>query len=188
MSRAYRIKVRESVRRVVRAEDHVSCELEILEILPGEQMAAVLADELAKQGFKRNGDVANRKANGTTIAVDLKTGGVTVRAEKETELNIEGEKTGIAYEESGTRSDAAAHIRTALRKELEEQARAKSAELQKQITDSLEAQLNDLRAELEGAVNRATAQALKQKAAQLGQIKTITEDPAAGTLTIVVEV
>ena len=51
-----------------------------------------------------------------------------------------------------------------------------------------EAQLGDIRAELDRAVNRATAEALKQKAAQIGQIKQITDDEEAGSLTIVVEV
>jgi hypothetical protein len=37
-------------------------------------------------------------------------------------------------------------------------------------------------------VNRVTAEALKRKAASLGQIKEMTEDPQAGSLTIVVEV
>ena len=36
MSRAYRVRVRESVRHTVRAEDHVSTSLELLEILPRE--------------------------------------------------------------------------------------------------------------------------------------------------------
>ena len=60
--------------------------------------------------------------------------------------------------------------------------------LQKQITDQLEAQLSDLKSELDQAVNRATAEALKQKAAQIGQIKQVTDDIEAGSLTIVVEV
>ena len=49
-------------------------------------------------------------------------------------------------------------------------------------------QIRPLRAELDKAVNRATAEALKQKAAKIGQIKEMTEDPESGSLTIVVEV
>ena len=60
--------------------------------------------------------------------------------------------------------------------------------LQDKITEELEAELANLRGELDNAVNRATAQALKQKAAQIGQIKDMTEDPESGSLTIVVEV
>ncbi len=38
------------------------------------------------------------------------------------------------------------------------------------------------------AVNRVTAEALKEKAAKLGQIKQISEDAQTGSLTIVLEV
>jgi len=51
--------------------------------------------------------------------------------------------------------------------------------MQTAVTDQLEAQLGGLRAELDQAVNRVTAEALKRKAAQLGQIKQITEDSAS---------
>ena len=46
MSRAYRIKVRESLRRTIRAHDRVSTQLELLEVLPPEQMAQLLTEEL----------------------------------------------------------------------------------------------------------------------------------------------
>ena len=39
MSRSYRVSVRECQNRTIRAEDHVSTQLEILEVLPPEQMA-----------------------------------------------------------------------------------------------------------------------------------------------------
>ena len=48
--------------------------------------------------------------------------------------------------------------------------------------------LGDLRRELDQDVNRVTAEALKRRAAQIGQIKEMTEDPQSGSLTIVVEV
>jgi len=43
--------------------------------------------------------------------------------------------------------------------------------MQTKVTDRLEAQLGGLREELDQVVNRVTAEALKRKAAQLGQIK-----------------
>ena len=41
MSRAYRIRVSESLNRTIRAEDSVCAQLEMLEVLPPEQMAAI---------------------------------------------------------------------------------------------------------------------------------------------------
>jgi FtsH ternary system domain X5 len=56
------------------------------------------------------------------------------------------------------------------------------------VTDRLERELGDLRRELDEIVNRVTAEALKRKAASMGSIKQLTEDPEVGSLTIVVEV
>jgi len=73
---------------------------------------------------------------------------------------------------------------------------AELADLKKEV-DEMAAQaavysnfdpLGDVRKEMDEVVNRVTAEALKRKAAQLGQIKEMTEDPQAGSLTIVVEV
>ena len=188
MSRAYRIAVQESVTNVVRAEDHVSCDLELLGILPADQLASLLAAELTKLGFERDGDTARRQDGEVTVAVDLKTGSVVVRSEKSVQVKLEGEKRRVVYDEWGTQKQAEKELRENLQQELRAQTEARKSDLQKQVTDALEARLGDLRAELESAVNRATAEALKQRAAQLGQIKAISEDPEAGSLTIVVEV
>ncbi len=89
---------------------------------------------------------------------------------------------------ASTPSACKAALREELQRDLEKQAAEKETGLQTQVTDRLEAQLGGLRQELDEAVNRVTAEALKRKAAQLGRIKEITEDPQAGSLTIVVEV
>ena len=51
MSRAYRITVKESDTRHLKAGDEICTQLEILEILPPEDMAALLKEELKKRGF-----------------------------------------------------------------------------------------------------------------------------------------
>ncbi|MDX1928714.1 MAG: hypothetical protein SFV81_19450 [Pirellulaceae bacterium] len=188
MSRAYRIQVKESVTKVVRAEDHVSCQLELLEILPCEQTADLLGAELEKLGFVREGDIARRKTGVITVTVELASGLVTVSAEETEKVQLEGTKEGITYTDTGPVKHAEKALSDALLKELQVKADEKREDLQKQVTDALESKLHDVRVELEGAVNRITAEALKLRAAQLGQIKTITEDPASGSMTIVVEV
>jgi hypothetical protein len=189
MSRAYRIKVRESLRRVIRAHDRVSTQLELLEVLPPEQMAQLLTEELKGRGFEEKGGALVRKQKGVTVRVDPATGTVTVESEASHEAALEGEKDGRTYDDLGPHArEVQKQLREQLRKDLEKQAEEKAAELQSQVTDRLERELGDLRRELDQAVNRVTAEALKQKAAQLGQIKELTEDPQTGSLTIVVEV
>ena len=101
MSRAYRIKVRESLRRVLRAHDRVSTQLELLEVLPPEQMAQLLIEELKARGFEEKGGALVRKQKGVTVRVDPAAGTVTVEAEASQEAALEGEKAGRAYDDIG---------------------------------------------------------------------------------------
>lgn len=188
MSRSYRIGVRETLSRVLRASDHVSAQLELLEILPPEQMSELLAQELIAQGFQRQGDQVTRQTQGITISVELATGKVVASSQSQQAVSLASEKQRTIYDDTDTKREAQEELRTQAQQSLEQEAQERQAELQKQVTDRLEGELADLKQELDQAVNRATAAALKIKAAQMGQIKTITEDPASGSLTIVVEV
>jgi hypothetical protein len=82
MSRAYRITVKESVTREIKAGDEISTQLEILEILPPEDMATLLKEELKKRGFEEQDDgTMVRKDGDITVKVDPCNGEVTVKAE-----------------------------------------------------------------------------------------------------------
>jgi hypothetical protein len=189
MSRSYRVSVSESVNRVIRAEDRVSTCLEILEVLPPEQMAGLLGDELEKRGFKKNGKVFVRTENGVTVTVDPDSATVTVSAEAKEDVEVEGKREGRSYDDAGPNAKSVKEkLKGELKQELEKKVEKKQEALQSKITDKLEKQLTDLRNELDEVVNRVTSEALKRKAASLGQIKELTEDPQAGSLTIVVEV
>lgn len=190
MSRAYRIRVHEQLQRVLRASDHISTKLELLEILPAESMAALLAQELERCGLPREGTQHVRHQNGVTVAIDPATGTVSVRADAEENVNLKASRDSWGDEEwsSALKDRHAQEARQQLNKELQQQADKRRAELARKVTDTLEAELAGLKKELDQIVNRVTGQALKQKAAQLGQIKEMTEDPVSGALTIVLEV
>jgi hypothetical protein len=189
MSRSYRVSVKESENRVLRAEDRVSTCLEIIEVLPPEQMAGLLKDELKKRGFVEEDGKLVRREKGVTVTVDPETATVTVSAEASQNVDLESERTGSAYDDAGPNSK---QVREGLKKEakkdIDRKAQEKTAELQSKVTDKLEGKLGDVRKELDEAVNRVTAEALKRKAASMGSIKEMTEDPQSGSLTIVVEV
>jgi hypothetical protein len=189
MSRAYRIRVRESISQELSASDEVCADLEILEILPGEQMAELLAGELKTRGFEEKDGKLVRTRDGVSVSVDPNSGEVTVRAEAGEKVELETEKEGWGYDDIGPQ---AKHVRKELAAEakldLERRAARQQERLQGEATQKLEAALIEARKELNDAVNAVTREALKQKAAQLGQIKEMTEDPEAGSLTIKVEV
>jgi hypothetical protein len=189
MSRAYHIRVREQVKRILRAADRVSTRLEMLEILPPEEMCGLLSEELQRRGFERQGKNLVRRQDAVTVTVEPETGTVTVLAELAEELKLVGEKAGRSYDDVGPSTrQAKAALREQLRAELEQEAKQCNADLATRVTNELEGRLLDLRGELDQIVNRVTAEALKRKAARLGRIKEMTEDQATGSLTIVLEV
>ena len=190
MSRAYRVRIAESISKIIRASDHVSTHLELLEILPAEEMTELLEEELSKEGFEKNEEgQLEREQNGVTVVIDPKTAKVTVKAEAAQDVDLETEAEGRGYDDMGpSREQVEEKLRKQAREQLEEEAGRKTEDLQKEVTDKLEGELSDIQDELGKAVNRVTGEALKRKASRMGQIKDMTQDPESGSMTIVVEV
>jgi FtsH ternary system domain X5 len=189
MSRAYKIRVKESVNQDLKASDEVCSDLEILEILPGDQMAELVAKELKARGFEEKDGKLVRTKDGVSVSVDAKSGEVTVKAEKGETVELETEKEGWGYDDIGPRaSQMRKNLSEQAKAELERRSQRQQERLQGEATEELEGALAGVRKELNDAVNAVTREALKQKAAQIGEIKEMSEDPEAGTLTIKVEV
>ena len=101
MSRAYRITVRESLNRQLEAADEICTTLEILQILPGEQMAKLLEQELERRGFKEKGGKMVREDEAITITIDPKTGELAVRSEGEQKMELEAKRDDRGYDDIG---------------------------------------------------------------------------------------
>lgn len=188
MSRAYRVSVSESLNRVVQAEDGICSKLELLPLLSREELAGLLAEELAGRGFTRDGDVALRtESDGVRIAVDVTTGDVSVTLADQTEVELKA-KGEVAVASPGQMPEAEAQARQKARARLEDEAKDASERLREQVTRRLEGRLRDLKAELDTVSNKVTAEALKVRARQLGTVEEIHEDAATGSLTIKVRV
>jgi hypothetical protein len=189
MSRAYRIRVRESINQDLSASDEVCAVLEILEILPADQMAELVAKELKDRGYEEKDGKLVKTKDGVIVTVDPKSGEVNVKAEKQENVELQTEKEGWGYDDVGPNSrQVRRQLSEQAKTELERRAQRQQERLQGEATEQLEGAMAEVRKELNDAVNAATREALKQKAAQLGQIKEMSEDPEAGSLTIKVEV
>ena len=190
MSRAYRIRVKESLKRDLKAEDSIRTQIELLEILPAEQMGEMLAAELEQRGFERQEDgTLVRKEDGVSVTVEPCSGEVTIRAEAEDTVELEGAREGFGYDDVGPgNKQIKERLSKELQADLEKRAAQHAEKVQTAATNKLEKELQDLQPEIAEVANRVTSEALKQKAAQMGQIKEIHEDPEAGSLTIKVEV
>jgi hypothetical protein len=186
MSRAYRIRVCESVRRHVVVSDGVKTQLELLEVLPREAMLALLAKELERRGFICDGAKAHRSDDdGLEIVVDLTDGSVTVTSSKREQIVTEVKKEGTADREgSSLAKEARAKLSEKALEEAERIADVKERAARSANTARLEAKLNDLQKELDDIATRVTGEALKIRASQLGEIEEMNEDPNTGALTI----
>lgn len=194
MSRAYRIRqavrVQDSLKKDLSASDEICTELELLEILPPEQMAALLEEALHERGFEEEDQAMVRRDGDVTIRVDPKTAALTIEIKGCEEVELQSTKDANVFVDQGkAHADAvAAGLRQAIRKELEQRVEEKTETLQRKVSAELEAQLGDISREMDQVVNEVTRSALKKKAASLGAIKEMSEDPQSGSLTIKVEV
>lgn len=184
MSRAYRIRISESLRRHIQVDDGIQSKLEILDILSPEQTAALLERELGAAGFepREDGQWVRVDDEGVEVRVDPKQSTVTVSASADRELDLQQEKVVSAWAENDATTRERG--RKSLETELEAEADERKKDLQAEVTAKLEGKLGDLRRELDQISNRVTAEALKQKAASMGEVQEISEDPETGSLTI----
>lgn len=190
MSRAYRITVKESESRHLKAGDEIGTQLEILEILPPEDMAALLREELKKRGFEEQDDGSLiRKDGDVTVRIDPCSGDVSVKAETEATVNQEAKRDATGFNDVGPNEGTLRdRVKEQLKSDLDKKFEQEQSRLQNQATEQLEKRLNELQPEISEIVNKVTRDALKQKAQQLGTVKEVSEDAETGSLTIKLEV
>ena len=181
MSRAYSIRVSETVTKTIHVEDGLAFHLELLGILSKERMARILSEKLKEQGFEPQADeTLTKEIEGIHIQVSLETGQVTVGLAIDESIQKSDERTVIANNES----QAHARVRKALELEIADDRAAR----QRKITEHLERHIGDIRTELDRVSTNVVAEALKQRAAELGEIQEIVENDETGELTIKVRV
>ncbi|QVL33673.1 hypothetical protein KIH39_07125 [Telmatocola sphagniphila] len=189
MSRAYRISLRESSKRDISASDEICAELELLEILPAEQMRALLQEELLQRGFTQQGEILVRQKQGLNIEVNPKTGEVKVGAVHSSEVEVESERDCLGFDDLGpSQEELKARLKKEIAADLENKLGEEQKRLQELTSEKLEKSVQKTSEELDRIVNAVTRAALKKKAASMGQIQEISEDPETGSLTIKLEV
>lgn len=153
MSRAYQVTwVR--VASTVTSSDSLAMKLSLLGILPEGEMAALLRDELAREGWTRQADgTMSGAVQGLDATLDAAATTVTVRASAEKDVKAQGT------------SDADAH------KALSEAAVRARDELLADMGRRLSAVEPDLRATVGEAIQRVYVEALRRKAASMGEVE-----------------
>lgn len=183
MSKPYRIAIAETVRRHIVVEDGVETRLDLLGILPHDDMSALLEAELAKIGFEvANGLATRTDADGVTIRVETKTRKITISMREESEVEQTTNRVFASDHQAPTEG-----MRKAVKAEAEAELDAVQERQRRVITEALEKKLGDVREELDRVAVVVTQEALRRRASQIGQIESIEQD-ASGSMTIRVRV
>lgn len=184
MSRPYRVRVAETVRRHVVVEDGVECGLDLLQILPCEEQTQILAEELSRRGFTVTGDVAGRTTDtGVVIEVSLEEQRVTIKKRREKNIVQTADRTL----QSNT-AEATEDHRAIVRQQAERLIEGQKEADRRALTAELEREIGDLRAELDEVAVKVTQEALRRKASRMGEVESISEDPETGSMTIRIRV
>lgn len=181
MSRGYRIRISDpnwrpvtyhDVSRQVETTDAIEMDVGMLEILPEGAMTALLREELAASGWSKGQDGEMSRKFGevaVTLAPDGRT--VTVRAAASKQVKTRA----TSQEQANSRLDAA----------------GKQAErdLAQEVARRLGAHEGEIRGELQAALQKVYVEALRQKAASMGQIESVHEGRGAdGELELTIKV
>lgn len=184
MSRRYRVEMLESVSRVVCADDGLEIPLDAIPVLPQKRMGEILAAELQRRGFERDGETMRRSQDGVDIVIDLNESKASIKSRKKEEVEAVLSKKGWVEEEHAASNEK--RMREGLRRDLQKKLNEEEKRVQEETTKHLEERLPGIAAELDAAIGVTTSEALKEKARQLGEIKEMSED--SDSLTIKVRV
>lgn len=162
MSRGYEVQWK-TARNTVRAGDEVEIEIDLLCVLDKSEMNAILRAELEKDGWVKNEDGSLSKKDGDVVStLPQDSNKITVRIDRQKTVVVRGESEELAE--------------AALKKAEE----ANEAAMKKKIIADLLRVEEEAKRSLDGAVQRTYVDALKKRAAKMGQITSVVENVGEG--------
>ena len=177
MSQTYRISLKSSVSKVIKAEDSISYPLELTEIMPLEDMKEAFVKGLLERGFTQVSEKVYEMTldNGEVLSVDTDSMTLTASLKAEKEVAAEVEVSGRGNSKSNANKDAQSRLsrlEEVTEERIENQGREDlGKELSEKLTET-EAQRLKLINEI---LQDVYSQSLKKKAATLGNVMEIRE-------------
>jgi hypothetical protein len=169
MSRAYRIRWRDSRRapreQILSADQSVSgadsflMDLCVLEILPADEMDRLLREALEEDGWAEDGDGTLTRTFEDAVA----------------QLAEDGQGIIVSLETGERRVAAQSTDRDDLQRKLEQKADQQRQALSEQATRELLRAEPEVRAAVQHTLQKVYVEALKQKAAAMGEVRSVQE-------------
>ena len=188
MSQSYHCQLQESVTVHASFGDTVTHSLNLTEILPREEMIALLRQQLLALGFTEDGSQLTLTSAGTTTTVDLDTLEATVSRSSKKKLSATATATGRGYSHSNAQRSAEAELSAAVQR-TREQLSAEQQRLQREETAAVEHTDAEVKEVLHHALQQVYTESLKRKASQLGDVRSIRESTSAsGEYELIIEI
>lgn len=176
MSQVYRVSLRDSISRQVKAADRVQYPIHLTPILPEADMRDLLRAALLADGFVADeaGKLVGLGEAGETITVDLERLEVTAELADEKEVKID--ILALGADERRGQAQKAAEADLSRRREGAEQAADRQADrIQRELTKKLADSESSRSERLNRVIQQVYAEALKRKAHQLGDVTEVQE-------------
>lgn len=187
MSQTYTVEMAQ-VEIVAAGCDSITTRLSSLSILPEAELADCLAKVLADSGYSSaepGEGKLSRQVAGARVEIDPRTKEVRVSVAREA---VQDELVKVRVERTGSQSELAKAKRESLTRAIEGKKRDLEEDLAREATTELGKALPGARAEIESINHRWLAEAIKRKAAQLGEVRRVDENEAERTLTISIKI
>jgi hypothetical protein len=162
MSRAYRVTWVTATSEVT-TQDTLRMSLSLLGILSEAEMAALLRDELVRDGWQRQSD--------GTLTHDVK--GLTATLSPDAAVVTVHDAASGQVQARGTSKDAASQA-------LKQEEAAVESKLKAEVTKRLSSIEPDLRTKVGEAIQRVYVEALRKKAASMGTIESVHQQELSG--------
>jgi len=189
MSQTYRCQLKASVQETVHIGDTIRHRLSLTEILPADEMAALLRQALADAGFRQAGeDRWVLSEAGAETVVDLGEMSVVTEASADKALQAEATATGVGWNRDQAQASARQQLDSA-RQATAERLQAEGRKLQVELSDTLAAADAAHMELLHIVLQEVYAESLKQKARQMGDVVEVTEGTSpSGEYELVIKV
>lgn len=179
MSQCYRVSLKSTVSRVVKAEDSICYPIELTPILPPEEMNDLLKAQLKQGGWRAQDpgetDFTAAGPAGETLTIHLETMELTANVSREKTITVEAIASAAADSRRAANASAGAQLRSEEQALGEQIENAGKRELQKEVTTRLAESEAARRRQINELLQKVYAESLKKKAGQLGEIMEIAE-------------
>ena len=191
MSQLYRIRIRDSVSRVIQASDQVTYPVRLTEIQPLPEMLDLLRAVLRERGWceREDGRFESEGPGGEELVFDLERVEVTASLNHESIEDVEIETEELVdvdypWQISEARKQLLEHERKGAEQHLDH----KEKRAQTRLTEALEAGEEARLEAINELLQPVYAESLKRKARQLGEVMELTEGTSDGRYELTIRV